>query len=286
MRALAAVCWENEGKATVAAIVERAGTSPRTFYQWFSDVEDCATASFDDGVQRATAAALSSGLPERWPARVRVVIGLLLEFFEEEPAIAHLCLVTAPSAGERMLERRDSILDQLARWVDLGQAFAPSGREIPTLTAESAVAGAVGILHKRLRQSRTPRLRALAGELTEIVLLPYLGPAAARRERRRADVAPTRRVAETPAVPTPAASPIRLTYRTVRVLLAVGETPGASNRQIADASGITDQGQMSKLLARLAERGVVRNDGRALENAWKLTESGALIVNSLRHAQP
>ncbi len=286
MRALATVAWEGERKPTVAAIVERAGTSPRTFYQWFSDVEDCAIASFDDGVQRATVAALSSGLPERWPARVRVVISSLLEFFEEEPAIAHLCLVASLRGGERMLQRRACILEQLTRWVDLGRSYAAPGREIPALNAEAAVAGAAGVLHDRLRRSRSPRLRELAGDLTAIVLAPYLGPAAARRERERVDAAGRRRVAETPAVSHPAASPIRLTYRTVRVLLAVGDQPGASNRQIAQAAGVVDQGQMSKLLARLAERGVVRNDGGPSGNSWELTESGALIVSSLRRAHP
>lgn len=287
MRALATVAWEGERSATVAAIVERAGTSPRTFYQWFSDVEDCAIASFDDGVQRATVAALSSGLPERWPARVRVVIMSLLEFFEEEPAIAHLCLVASLRAGERMLQRRASILEQLARWVDLGRSYSAPGREIPALNAEAVVAGAAGILHDRLRRSRSPRLRELAGDLTAIVLAPYLGPAAARRERERADAAGRRKVAEAaPAVSHPAAFPIRLTYRTVRVLLAVGDQPGASNRQIAQAAGVVDQGQMSKLLARLAERGVVRNDGGPSGNAWHLTESGGLIVSSLRRAHP
>ena len=41
---------------------------------------------------------------------------------------------------------------------------------------------------------------------------------------------------------------MRLTYRTVRVLGAVGEHPGASNREIAERAGISDQGQISKLL--------------------------------------
>ena len=52
---------------------------------------------------------------------------------------------------------------------------------------------------------------------------------------------------------------MRLTYRTVRVLMVIGEHPGASNREIAERSGMVDQGQISKLLDRLARLGLVEN---------------------------
>ena len=52
---------------------------------------------------------------------------------------------------------------------------------------------------------------------------------------------------------------MRLTYRTMRVLLAIGVHPGASNREVGDASGIRDQGQISKLLTRLEDLGLIQN---------------------------
>ena len=74
---------------------------------------------------------------------------------------------------------------------------------------------------------------------------------------------------------------MRLTYRTVRVLSVIGEQPGASNRQIAEDSGIVDQGQISKLLNRLARLKLVENLGEGQErgaaNAWHLTPRGAQV---------
>jgi hypothetical protein len=75
---------------------------------------------------------------------------------------------------------------------------------------------------------------------------------------------------------------MRLTYRTIRVLVAVGELGGQgshpSNRQVGDAAGIRDQGQISKLLARLEHLGLIRNAGephvKGEPNAWTLTERG------------
>ena len=74
---------------------------------------------------------------------------------------------------------------------------------------------------------------------------------------------------------------MRLTYRTVRVLMAVAEHPGASNRQVGVASGMNDQGQISKLLSRLHRLGLIANDGigpaKGAPNAWTLTTKGHAI---------
>jgi predicted transcriptional regulator len=78
---------------------------------------------------------------------------------------------------------------------------------------------------------------------------------------------------------------MRLTYRTVRVLEAIGELrapgPHPSNRQVAEAAGIRDQGQVSKLLARLQQLGLIENAGDGLAkgepNAWMLTKRGCEV---------
>jgi DNA-binding MarR family transcriptional regulator len=75
---------------------------------------------------------------------------------------------------------------------------------------------------------------------------------------------------------------MRLTYRTVRVLTAIAELGGRgsypSNRQVGVASGMHDQGQISKLLSRLDRLGLISNTvpgpGRGAPNAWTLTPKG------------
>jgi DNA-binding MarR family transcriptional regulator len=79
---------------------------------------------------------------------------------------------------------------------------------------------------------------------------------------------------------------MRLTYRTVRVLSVIGERPGASNREIAESSGIVDQGQISKLLNRLARLELIVNLGggqeRGASNAWHLTPRGGQVERATR----
>lgn len=73
-----------------------------------------------------------------------------------------------------------------------------------------------------------------------------------------------------------------ITYRTLCVLQAVAERPGGSNREIAELVGLTDEGQISRILRRLEGLGVVARDGgpthakrsRGERNAWRLTAWG------------
>ena len=78
---------------------------------------------------------------------------------------------------------------------------------------------------------------------------------------------------------------MRLTYRTVWVL-SRSPSPGASNREVGAAAGIADQGQISKLLARLESLGLIANVGeghaKGASNAWRLTERGEQVEHALR----
>jgi chromosome segregation and condensation protein ScpB len=79
---------------------------------------------------------------------------------------------------------------------------------------------------------------------------------------------------------------MRLTYRTMRVLTAIAAHPGASNRQIADAAGVADQGQISKLLLRLHNLALIHNIGegptKGEPNAWTLTTTGEEVERTIR----
>jgi DNA-binding MarR family transcriptional regulator len=79
--------------------------------------------------------------------------------------------------------------------------------------------------------------------------------------------------------------PMRLTYRTARVLECIGEQSGISNRMVADRAGVSDQGQISKLLARLERLGLAANGvvghAKGEPNAWSLTPLGQKVIQRL-----
>jgi AcrR family transcriptional regulator len=293
--ALAEVARERGvGATTVAHVVARSGVSRRTFYELFEDRDDCFRAAFGLAVEYAAqrvVPAFRAG--PSWRERMRGGLGALLEFLEDEPNLGALCVVDALGAGPRALALRAEIVGVLVDAVDEGRAQA-KGRLAPTrLMAEGIVGAVLAVLHARLATgdgdgggARPPTVDLL-GPLMAIVVLPYEGQAAAAREAAR--LTPTRpRVASAPGDPLRDLE-MRLTYRTVRVLLAIAACPGASNREVADASGVQDQGQISKLLARLEHLGLIHNTGvgssRGGPNAWSLTTRGGEIERTISHQQ-
>jgi AcrR family transcriptional regulator/DNA-binding MarR family transcriptional regulator len=78
--------------------------------------------------------------------------------------------------------------------------------------------------------------------------------------------------------------PLRMTALTHEVLTAVANLSAGdgnpTNREIANVAGVKDQGQISKLLARLETHGLLKNTGGhpAAGNAWQLTPRGAELL--------
>jgi len=272
------VSERTRANATVAHVVSRSGVSRRTFYEVFDDFEDCFLAALDQSIERASEYVLGAYRPAaRWRVRIRAALVGLLEFLEDEPAMARLCIVETLGAGLEVHERRMRVIDVATAAVDEGRAEARASRALPPLTAEGVVGGILSVLHARLMGGEGASLLELAGPLMGMVVLPYLGPAAAQKES--ASPAPERQARTRARSRDPLRDlEMRLTYRTVRVLLAIAASPGASNRAVGAAAGIDDQGQISKLLSRLERLGLIENGDasrvRGGPNAWTLTDRG------------
>jgi AcrR family transcriptional regulator/DNA-binding MarR family transcriptional regulator len=291
--AVAVVSKYGYPKMTVSRVTGRAGVSRRTFYDLFEDRDDCFLAVFDDAVARASEVfvnAYEAG-GRSWLERVRAGLVALLGFFDEQPAVCSLLVVDGLKAGPVVQRRRAEILGQLASALQEDGSQAGSGRELPPLTGEGAVGAVLGVVHTRLTSGQSDRMSDLVSSLMAMIVLPYLGPAAAQREMDRPAAkivgASKRRGRRSSSSSPPAASdlfhdlPMRLTYRTLRVLSAISEQPGASNRLIGEMAGASDQGQISRLLARLEKLGLVENSGQGQAygecNAWRLTELGSEV---------
>jgi AcrR family transcriptional regulator len=286
-------------EATVGHISKRAGVSRRTFYEVFEDREECFLAALEEAIERIAAElAPTYARAGKWSVRVRAALTVLLEHFDACPGVARMCVVETLRAGPAVLERRRRVLGALSARLDEGRAEVKRGGEPLPLTAEGLVGGALAVVHTRLLAGLQPDERgSKAGEtephaLVELVnplmgmlVLPYLGPAAASRELDRpAPKAPVAPAADGAQDPFKGLS-IRFTYRTARVLATIAEDSGASNRMIADSAGIGDEGQMSRLLRRLRTAGLIENLGeghtRGEPNAWWLTQRGEAIHATL-----
>ena len=278
--------------ASVSNVVSRAGVSRRTFYELFADREECFLATFDQALSFAGAAVLPEyERPGPWREQIRAGLTAFLEFLDEEPDMGAVCVVHSLGAGPPALERRRRIVQGLIAAVEAGggqEAGKRNGKAAPAgapLTGEGVVGAVLAVVHARLVQPTGRPLVELLGPLMHMIVLPYQGAATANRELSRA--APKARVKPR----RPAGDPLRdldmrLTYRTVRVLIAIATGPGASNREVGAAAGIADQGQISKLLQRLTSLGLIENTGaghsRGEANAWRLTALGQEVERTIR----
>ena len=294
VRAVDELGWAN---TTVADIVARSRISRRTFYETFANREECLAAVLEDILGVIAGELADAGLEGlEWRERVRQGLWVILAFFDREPVLARVCVVQALSGSLGVLARREEVLGRLAAVVDEGRR-SPRATRCTRLTAEGLVGAAFGIVYARLLKGQRQPLTGLLGELMGMIVLPYLGPAAARREQDApAPRAVTPRVAQRPVWPAQAESdplesvPMRLTYRTSRVLEGVAElTVGGSapsNREVGDYAGIQDPGQVSKLLRRLERLGLLANSGlghaKGEPNAWSLTGKGEQVARSIR----
>jgi AcrR family transcriptional regulator len=276
-------------RMTVAQVIGRARVSRKTFYDVFADREDCFLAAFEQALAQVRARAREDYDAESgWRDGIRAGLARLLSLMDQEPGLTKLCVVEGLAAGEKVLERRAEIFEELARVIDEGRS-APAALDPPEVTAEGVVGAVFAVLHTRVLEGGKEPLLNLLNPLMSIVVLPYCGTRAATKELSK------------PIPEMPKSTPMRsrrrttdpldglnmrLTYRTVRVLMVISAQPGASNREIAEGSGIADQGQISKLLNRLARLELIENLGEGQErgaaNAWYLTPRGAAVERATR----
>ncbi len=219
---------------------------------------------------------------EGWLDRVRAALMALLEFFDEQPALARYCLVHSAQAGPAVLAARCEVLDRLARVLD--DERAPARGYPPPLTAHAVVSGALGVLQWRLLQPDPGAFVELTGPLMSFIVLPFLGVNAARRElSHQLDAASALALG---CLQEPGGRP---NHSTVSVLTIIAAEPGLSNREMAVRAGVTNEGHMSRILTRMAQLGLIRNtrDARSpvRANAWQLTASGEKLESALRHQE-
>lgn len=289
--AAAVIDEEGYGQATVAHITMRARVSRRTFYELFDNREECLAALIDDVLGSIAGELAAAGLDGRpWIERVRGGLAVLLAFFDREPVLARVCVVQSLQAGPVVQRRREEVLARLAAVLEEGRGEGSRAADCPALAAEALVGAGLAIVHARLLRERPQPLVGLLGELMGLIVLAYRGPAAARREQARPLAKPAVRAGAGCSGLSGGSDPLRLlpmrlTYRTTRVLRCIAEHPGSSNRAVAGYAGITDQGQISKLLARLHRLGLTSNTGvghaKGESNAWSLTPLGREVISRL-----
>jgi AcrR family transcriptional regulator len=186
------------GDLTVRDVIERAGVSRRTFYEYFENKEQAFLAAYDLVVSRlAVEVEASYTRGGSWSQKVGFGLATFLDRLAGDPALAHLCVVDILAAGPSALAVRAGAMEAFRNFLQPEPSEAPDGLPIPALAAETAIGGAYEVVYSLVLQGRAAELPVLLPELLQIVLLPFVGAHAAAAE------AAAVRVRRTPETETP-----------------------------------------------------------------------------------
>lgn len=168
--------------ATITAVTEGAGVASRTFYKYFETVEDVCIAAFEKGVEDLRPLVVAAYRSEsEWPQRIRAVLTVFLAEFAEYPELARLLTAEPFVAGPEIARRHRAAIEELVPFLRQGRKLREGGEPLPE-TAERGILGAVNsMIGRQATAGRGEELESLLPDLTQFVLTPYLGAAAAHR---------------------------------------------------------------------------------------------------------
>jgi AcrR family transcriptional regulator len=177
--AIANVVAEKGYAATrVADITEYAGVSRKTFYEQFTDKEDCFLAAYDaitallmDRMARGLAAVAAAS----WEVQVSALLGEFLRFLAAEPAFARMCIVEVLGSGPKGLARRDAAIEAFFPVVDqIPRAQPGAERRLSELTPMFVTGGILEVVYAAIRRGEVETLPDLEEDLTRLAFRAYL----------------------------------------------------------------------------------------------------------------
>jgi AcrR family transcriptional regulator len=187
LQATAETCVERGyAAATVSEIVERAGVSSATFYEFFHDKEEAVSAAGNVMLAEIiTVASTAYGAEKSYIELVHDAVAGLLELLVAQPSFATLAFLEG-RATPRTREIFDTGARALVSLIETGWAYAPDDLPRPAKAARGAVGAVEAILRQEIGAGRIEQLPERLPEILYALLVPFIGQDQALEQMRLA----------------------------------------------------------------------------------------------------
>ncbi len=181
-----AVADKGYARVTVGDVVGIAGVSRRTFYEQFTDKEDCFLAAYATGtealIEDMVEASLTVGQEAHWREVLEVAIDTYVGALAADPAFARTFLVDVLGAGPAAVELRRQVYEQFVQqYVVLARRASrqqPEIGEVPVVYLRALVGGIGELVQQHLITKDAKTLPELAPVLIQLVTAVIQGAAA------------------------------------------------------------------------------------------------------------
>lgn len=178
-----AVAEKGYAAVTVGDVVSRAGVSRRTFYEQFSDKQECFLAAYETGTKALICAirgdARELDTEASWRRILEVAIERYLGGLAEHPEFARTFLIDVLGAGPEAVERRrrvfERFVDQYRLLADRIAADEPQLGRIPDVYLQALVGGISELVQQHILEHGAATLPELAPVLVQLVTAVFEG---------------------------------------------------------------------------------------------------------------
>jgi AcrR family transcriptional regulator/DNA-binding transcriptional ArsR family regulator len=277
---------------SVDRICEHAGMSRRTFYEHFVDAEDCFASAIEDALERLWDAVAEQvdAAGDDWAEQVAVAIVAFLAALELDRPRAWMAIMEPLYGNSRARAARQVVVDRFVALLAAGPV-EDGGDRVPANTAAGTIGGLWELALQRVSGGEDAvGIDEAAGSAIFLALSPFIGRHEAMRHafgvQKPSELVAARR-ASTGDEGAPGldaeltTTTLGLTELSAATLRHIAAHPGCRNVEIADEIGVVHESQMSRLLRRLADEGLIQSRREGRSHAWGLTERGTAVAARL-----
>jgi AcrR family transcriptional regulator len=167
--------------ASVTAVIAEARVSRPTFYEYFTDRDDCFVKALKEAQDKLLEQVRRALSAQEHPDPSCAAVTAIVEFARTESALSRFLMSEALAGGAEALDTRDAGIEEIEQAIEAAYQKLPATARVADVCPRMVIGGVYRLLGSRLRRGE-PRISALLQDLVGW-LESYARPAGEQRWR-------------------------------------------------------------------------------------------------------